>query len=152
VNGDGPTTTRANALAIIAGARIRRGAVVEITYLFTPEQYRHLGVAGALATHVFDWARTKGYSIRPSASYIRDDFVPNNAAGLGFTFRPLTGRTRDEQARALPPCARSHVHEPAGSCGMPRAGLCEPTPNFDAKHPTPGLDRALAQTGTISRQ
>jgi hypothetical protein len=140
---------------------------MDVKYLFTPEQYRHLGVAGALATHAFDWAREKHYSIRPSASYIRDDFVPNNAAGLGFTYRPLTGASLEPggvtgqagsdpmHSAALHPGQTISVIITAARSRLPRvpaADLCELTPNFDAKNPTPGLDRALAQTGAVSRR
>lgn len=94
--------------------------VLDLVYCFTPERFRGLGVAGSLAEHAFDWARERGYSIRPSCSYVADDFVPNNAAKLGFRY--------DMVSR-----------------------LCVPIANWDPRHPTPGLDRAMGLQGTVSR-
>lgn len=82
--------------------------------------------------------------------------MPNNAGKLGFSFRPLSGEwAADDSDKDFGwlICRRYRAHSAAAvthSHYFP-SGLCEPVPNWDPLHPTPGLDKALSQQGVVSR-
>ncbi len=48
-----------------------RDQTVDLTHTEVPGAYQGQGLAGKLAKAALDWARTQGYKVVPSCSYIR---------------------------------------------------------------------------------
>jgi predicted GNAT family acetyltransferase len=69
------------------------GGIMDLRHTFVPDSFRGQGTAGRLATTACEFAASRGLSIVPTCSYIRDTFLPSTvraASGGGErrTWRP----------------------------------------------------------------
>jgi len=56
----------------------RQKAAMDMLHTVTPESMRGIGVAGTLCDAAFLHAKTEGYGVVPSCSYIRDRYLPKH--------------------------------------------------------------------------